>query len=262
MRERFRVREPVIHLYCLCWNEERMLPFFFRHYDGLVARYFVFDNGSTDRSISLLSQHSRVTLGEFRTVGDSVIREAPAFYETVWHRSRSEADWILIVNIDELLYHPDGKRYFTRCIRQGVSVIAATGYQMVADRFPGPGETLSRSIMNGVRTKSLDKVCAFRPDAVRRLNYGPGRHSANPRGRVVYPDRPELKLLHYKHLGEAYLLARYAELKARTPDSDRRRGLGIQYFRDSSRIIDRHRLLMAEAAPVPGLRNAAEMADA
>ncbi|WP_119302988.1 glycosyltransferase family 2 protein [Dongia deserti] len=69
VREQFHVRDPVIHLYCLCWNEERMLPFFFRHYDDLVARYFVFDNGSTDRSIGMLKQHPKVTLGEFRAVG-------------------------------------------------------------------------------------------------------------------------------------------------------------------------------------------------
>ena len=261
LRDRFRFRDPVIHLYCLCWNEERMLPFFFQHYDSLVARYFVFDNGSTDRSISVLMQHPKVTLGEFRTVGDSVISEAPAFYETVWHRSRGEADWILIVNIDELLHHPDGKNYFKRCGRRGVTVLPATGYEMVAERFPDLDDTLSESITRGVRAKHMDKVCAFRPDAIRRINYSPGRHAANPRGRVAYPPAPELNLLHYKYLGESYLLERYAELRARTPDSDRRKGLGVQYFRNQERIVEKHRLLMAEAIPVPGLRNAAKAAD-
>lgn len=234
-----------------------MLPFFFRHYDPLVARYFVFDNGSTDRSINLLTQHPKVTLGGFRTVGDSVIQEAPAFYETVWHRSRGEADWILIVNIDELLHHPDGKRYFKRSIRSGVTIIVTTGYEMVSDAFPNPDQHLTQSITSGVRVTRMDKMCAFRPDAIRRINYGPGRHTANPKGRIVYPATPELSLLHYKYLGEPYLLERYAELRARIPDSDRRHGRGFQYFRSEGRIVQEHRSLMAQAGPVPGLQIAA-----
>jgi hypothetical protein len=26
-----------VHLYATCWNEERMLPYFFRHHDVLVS---------------------------------------------------------------------------------------------------------------------------------------------------------------------------------------------------------------------------------
>lgn len=252
-RERFIVRDPVIHLYCLCWNEERMLPFFFRHYDRLVARYFVFDNGSTDRSIEMLSRHPRVTLGEFRTVGESVINEAPAFYETVWHRSRKEADWIFIVNIDELLYHPDGKDYFKRCMRRGQTIVPAIGYEMIAEDFPHPESNLPDCITRGVHTTDMDKTCAFRPCAIRKIRYALGRHTANPAGHLAYPPLQELRLLHYKYLGEAYLLERSAELAARTPESDRKKGLGSEYFRSRERMIERHRSLMRKAMPVPGL---------
>ena len=254
-RERFVVRDPVIHLYCLCWNEERMLPFFFRHYDRLVARYFVFDNGSTDRSIEMLSRHPKVTLGEFHTVGESVINEAPAFYETVWHRSRNDADWVFIVNIDELLYHPDGKNYFKRCMRRGQTVVPAVGYEMIAEDFPHSDANLPDCITHGVRATYMDKTCAFRPRAIRKIRYALGRHSADPLGHVAYPPVPELRLLHYKHLGEAYLIERSAELGARTPENDRKKGLGFRYFRGRERIVERHRSLMREAAPVPGLQS-------
>lgn len=252
-RERFIVRDPVIHLYCLCWNEERMLPFFFRHYDDLVARYFVFDNGSTDRSIELLARHPKVTLGEFRTVGESVIREAPAFYEKVWHQSRTEADWIFIVNIDELLYHPDGKAYFKRCMRRGVTVVPAVGYEMIAEHFPPADANLPDSITHGVRTRAMDKLCAFRPRMIRQIRYTRGRHNADPRGHVTYPPAPELCLLHYKHLGEKYFIERSAELGSRTSDSDRRRGLGAHYFHSLELLIESHGALMRRAMPVPGL---------
>ena len=41
----------MIHLYTICWNEERMLPFFFRHYDQWVDRYVVYDDNSTDATL-------------------------------------------------------------------------------------------------------------------------------------------------------------------------------------------------------------------
>ena len=43
-----------LHLYALCWNEGRMLPYFFRHYRSLVERFFIFDDGSTDGSLEFL----------------------------------------------------------------------------------------------------------------------------------------------------------------------------------------------------------------
>ena len=46
--------EVIIHLHATCWNEERMLPFFFRYYDRFVDRYFIHDNQSSDGSIEIL----------------------------------------------------------------------------------------------------------------------------------------------------------------------------------------------------------------
>ena len=52
-----------VHLHALCWNEERLLPYFFRHYDDIVDRYYVYNHGSTDRSVELLSESSQRSAG-------------------------------------------------------------------------------------------------------------------------------------------------------------------------------------------------------
>ena len=246
-------RDPVIHLYCLCWNEARMLPFFFLHYDPLVTRYFVFDNGSTDGSRALLASHPRVTLGDFQTREGSLINEARAFYDTVWHPSRGTADWILIVNIDEHLHHPAGLDYFQRCIVDGITAIVTTGFEMVSERFPAPGQRLSASITMGIRSAALDKLCAFRPDSISRLRFGAGRHKARPKGSVVYPHQPELQLLHYKHLSASYVVDRYAELSARISASERERGWAAHYFKPPDELRAQHAAMLAAARPVPGL---------
>ena len=51
-----------IDLYARCWNEGDMLPFFFLHYDHLVQRYVIYDDGSTDNSQQLLSLNPKVEL--------------------------------------------------------------------------------------------------------------------------------------------------------------------------------------------------------
>jgi hypothetical protein len=245
-------RDPVIHLYCLCWNEERMLPFFFRHYDPLVARYFIFDNGSTDGSLALLAAHPKVTVGAFRATR-TVIMDAPAFYETVWHRSRGQADWIFIVNIDEHLHHPDGLDFFGRCQDRGITAVIANGYQMVSETFPASDDLLWRSVTRGVPSRAFGKLCAFRPDAITRLNYNAGRHGAMPEGRIKLEPKRRLKLLHYKHLGASYVVAREAELRDRISELDRIAGRGQQYFKLPEEIVQAHNDLLTAARPVPGL---------
>ena len=61
----FRHRTPRIHLYTICWNEADLLPFFFRHYDGWVDRFVIYDNGSSDQSRALLQQHPKVEVRDF-----------------------------------------------------------------------------------------------------------------------------------------------------------------------------------------------------
>src|SRR5688572_6249373 len=110
-----RQRDVEVHLYALCWNEERMLPYFFRHYDSLVNRYFIFDNGSTDRSVEMLKLNPKVTLGSFKVEGDSFVIAALNHYNECWKQRRGQADWVIVCNIDEHIYHPDLKSYLSKC---------------------------------------------------------------------------------------------------------------------------------------------------
>ncbi len=95
-----------------------MLPYFFRHYDPIVDRYFIADNGSTDRSRELLAANRKVALGEFRIPGNSFVEAATDHYNHCWKQSRGSADWVIVVNIDEHVYHQDLRSYLQACTEE------------------------------------------------------------------------------------------------------------------------------------------------
>src|SRR5271170_7221525 len=106
-----------VHLYCLCWNDARMLPFFFKHFDKFVDKYFIYDNGSTDDSLSILEKHGSVEISHFDVEGDSFVDEERRLGDTIW--KGSNADWVIVTDIDVHTHHPDLLGYLRRCKDQG-----------------------------------------------------------------------------------------------------------------------------------------------
>jgi hypothetical protein len=228
-----------------------MLPFFFRHYDQFIDRYFVFDNGSTDNSISMLEEHGSVEIAHFDVHGDSFVEEEVRLGDTIWRGS--DADWVIITDIDEHIYHPTLAPYLQRCQRQGVTAIQSIGYEMISRSFPKGDRPLVELVTNGVRSLGHDRLCIFDPKALTETNYEPGRHAADPRGRVVWPAYPEVLLLHYKQLGVKYPIVRSAELRRGLKAGDIEKGWGLHYTWSAAHIRRNWRTLNSDAGPVPGL---------
>jgi hypothetical protein len=75
----------------------------------------------------------------------------------------------------------------------------------------------------------MNKLRLFDPNALSRTNFTTGCHRAAPKGRVVYPERDEVLLLHYKNLGVDYRLARNRLLFAELRPIDIEKGRGHDY---------------------------------
>jgi hypothetical protein len=123
-----------------------------------------------------------------------------------------------------------------RLAAQGVTAVPALGYQMLSEDFPRTDELLCTTRTIGAPWGHMSKLSLFRPDALEETRFVPGRHSAAPTGDVVYPERDELLLLHYRYLGFERLLRRNALYRRRLGDQDRELELGFQYSWDRSRV--------------------------
>lgn len=226
---------PRIHLYATCWNEVRLLGFFFRHYDSIVQRYVIYDDGSTDGSLDLLRGHPKVEVRRFvRSDADSFVLSELELFNNCWKESRGLrgspiADWVIVCNIDEHLVHPDLGGYLSSCLKSGITAIPALGYQMLVEEFPRPGEHLCETRTRALPDPTDCKLIIFSPIAIKEINFAVGGHAAGPTGCVVVPARDELLLQNYQILGIDYTLDRFAELHSGLGSSDLARGWGFHY---------------------------------
>jgi hypothetical protein len=220
----------IVHLYAQCWNDEWMLPFFFRHYESLVDRYFIYDDASTDGSLSLLQSHAKVETRRFdHSIADSFALSEQAFSNECWKQSRGQADWVIVTDVDEHLFHPDGRSYLARCSAEDVTLIPALGFQMISETLPRPGQNLCRDYPIGAPWVQMMKPSIFNPDAITEMNFAPGRHTADPLGRIKVPQTDEMLLFHYKYLDPEQTHRRHQQLRSGLGSRDLEQGWGHKY---------------------------------
>jgi len=229
----------VVHLFAQCWNDEWMLPFFFRHYDRLVDRYVIYDDGSTDHTWALLEAHPKVEARRFvRSVPESFALSEQALSNDCWKASAGVADWVIVTDLDEHLFHPAWPAYLSRCTQDGVTAIPALGFQMLSERAPTPGEQLSVAHPFGAPWAQMMKLSIFDPAAITDINFTPGRHMADPQGRISVPGVDEMLLLHYKYLGFEETARRHQQLRAGLGTVDFERGFGHKYSWSAGELRD------------------------
>jgi hypothetical protein len=226
-----------VHLYAPCWNEERMLPFFLRHYSDWVDRFFIFDDSSTDASLDILRGHPKVEIRKLeKSHPDSLSLSLRDFFDESWKASRGAADWVVTTKIDEHFYHPSIRSYLDDCQERGVTLVPGLGYQMMTDAFPDAGELLCKAHTKGVPWRQMNKLGIFNPNRVGETRFSPGRHVAAPEGDVVVHAEDELLMLHYKYLGLDYTHSRHQQCLPRQGSRDVERGWGHKWRWDRSEL--------------------------
>jgi len=242
-------RDLRIQVFSVCWNEERMLPFFFRHYEGFSDRIIIYDNQSTDRSCDIISSHPLAELRHWNTNGFLNNSAMMAVKNTCW---RNTTDWTIVVDIDEFVYYPHLRALLAK--PDTPPAIKCVGCQMVSEQWPQTDSQLTDVVRNGIPCHYFDKVSLFDASRVKFINYGPGCHESLPilhDGTQAIVKKTPVKLLHYKFLSRSWVVERYAQLHARRSEQDIVHGYATHYL-DIDRAVMEYDDAIAHATDVVG----------
>ena len=131
-----------LHVYTVCWNEEELLPFFFKHYERFADKIVAYDNMSDDSTPEILGAHPLCERRAFDTGGkvrDDLLLKVK---NNAWKESRGEADWVIVCDADEFIFHPDLVGYLDSCRERDITIPQPTGFSMVCDDWPEPDKQI------------------------------------------------------------------------------------------------------------------------
>lgn len=230
------IHRPIVHYYAVCWNEEMMLPFMFAYYKGFVDHFTIYDNYSNDNSEKIITSTPNADTIKFKTDGfdDNVHNDIK---NNCWKHSRGKADFVIVCDIDEFIYHTDIRQALSALKKNRITIVKPFGYNMYSTEYPTQEKPLTEQVKRGIRVPMFDKCILFDPHAIVETNYKPGAHECHPWGRVKVYRNEDIKLLHYKNIGLEQLLARNRLYASRLSKENKEKGYGAEYLKKEQLII-------------------------
>lgn len=220
--------KPIIHVYVVLYNEEVILPYFLRHYAEFAEKIVCFDNGSTDRSAEIIDAHPATERIVFDTHG-GLFDRIHLQLKSEYRKSRGRADWVICVDADEFIYHPDLPGLLSSYKTKGVNYPKVSGFEMVSDSLPKTNGQIYEETKNGFFNDEYSKCVVF--DPLLEVRFEAGCHSAKVEGNKVESEISEIKLLHYRFLGRDFFIKRSLDRKARLSEENKKCGWGTHYLK-------------------------------
>jgi glycosyltransferase involved in cell wall biosynthesis len=198
-----------IETYILAHQEEKLLPYTMRHYTQF-SDVILMEGHSTDRTVEIAESYGarimKVNTGN--QVNDQIYLEIK---NNCWKESK--ADWVIICDCDEFIYHPNIKEYLSKTTS---TIFRPRLFNMYSEEFPTGEGQIYDEVKYGV--DGGGKTNLFRPDQVVEINYLPGCHNAKPEGNIRLDLHSEILTLHFKNLSRQYVIDRNAYLFNRLSD--------------------------------------------
>jgi hypothetical protein len=223
--------DAVIYVLAVCFNEARMLPYFLDHYINFLGakKIILHDGGSTDGTAEIAARYPQVEL--IVKVSEKLDdRELMAIRNEEWKKYRDECDWMIVCDVDELLYGPHLRTTLAGFKRDGVTLPMVEGFEMRNKVTPPhqPGRYLWEINQMGKASPQYNnKNIIFDPSI--DINYLLGCHSCAPTGPVKRSDGYEFKMLHYCMLSYEAVVQKSMRSAARLSDWNKETNAGFHY---------------------------------
>lgn len=224
MHDEFNYNLMKIDVFAICYNEEIILPYFLRHYKQFARNITIYDNMSTDSSVDIMNV-AGVKVVSYDSNNEFDESTYLKIKNNCW--KDSDADWVIICDMDEFIYHPNLKTILENTT---ATHIITEGYEMLSEVLPIGDKQIYDEIKFGFFKVDYSKPCLFKPSGITESNFNPGCHTAKPEGNVISADDTRIKLLHYKYLNRNILISKYAHYAKRQSEEMKRKGWGNYQF--------------------------------
>lgn len=218
-----------IEVYVLACNEELIMPYFLRHYTQF-AHIILLESNSTDNTAQMVEDAG----------GEVWHYDYPDEINDQWFIDiknecwkNSDADWVIIVDVDEFVYHADISSILEKTHS---TIFLPRLWNMFSDKFPTTQGQIYEEVTGG--REGGAKMNLFKPSEIKEINYAIGCHNAFPEGNVVLNTRSEIITLHMRHLGYDYVIERNRRTSARLSEYNKRMGWGFHVNEPAEKVIE------------------------
>jgi glycosyltransferase involved in cell wall biosynthesis len=203
-----------LHAYIICYNEEKIIKSILEYYSSICSKIFIYDNLSNDSTVEIAKTFEKVSVNYFDTDGmkDNSLHvkikteEYKKYSRKGGKHTTEVADWIICIDTDEVIYHPDIINVLAMYKEKGVTVPSITGFNMVGENDIVSDTPIIEQYPSGVREPVFDKCAVF--DADFDMSYTSGCHSYGAGFELMKQtygykssNQIPIALLHYKHIG-------------------------------------------------------------
>jgi glycosyltransferase involved in cell wall biosynthesis len=212
-----------VWVYTVVHNEALMMPYFIRHYATFCSRIIVYDDHSDDGTQAIVTS-AGADLREYPGRGLDDLAFV-AFANEQYKEARGHADYVIWVDGDEFLYHPDIAARLTELHADGVTLPRTRGFNMLGDHPPTTDGQIYEEITTGFQDDRYSKPVIIDPNL--DIAWSAGKHEIQVNGPTSVDHLGDpLKLLHFRYLGRAYHEARSAKNYEQLSDSNKKHHLG------------------------------------
>jgi hypothetical protein len=237
----------------MVYNEEKILPFFLRHYEHLPEIHVLFETDSDDRSYEILTAHPKVKIEKIHIAGGiDDVEKVKIVNQAIFNR-RFECEWLYVVDSDEFIFpekKEDDTYFLARQAAGNYNVVMAFMHQVyrnkddedldptkppVPQRMHGDPDLFStRQAPNRDCNAHYIKPIVIRP--ISGVQFAPGNHLILDSAEInISPD--SFAGAHWQMADVTLALDRRMKRKTRMSENNRKYGFGFQHHQVSEEWI-------------------------
>jgi FkbM family methyltransferase len=233
-------------VYCVCWNEDRLMSRFLAHYKD-ARKIIVMDNESNDSSRDIVKAAGR-DIKSYSTNNTFDDTTNINMKNQMWKESIGKVDYVIIQDLDEFVYFPNQtiSEGLTNLKNHNVIGSFVNSYRIICSDEEFQKSPVDESPINylhkGVKEgDDYRKPMIFNPGRITETNFIQGQHQWKPiisnNGLIINPGEKLTPLMfHYKNIGEEWEIERRKIFRERMSATNRRYGMGIQYMISDEQI--------------------------